>query len=81
MMIVGIIGMLLIVIAWIPQTAENIKRKKTDLNPKFIILYLAGSLALLTYSIMIYDLVFIILNAAASIQALINLAIEAGEKR
>ena len=80
MILIGIIGMLLIVIGWIPQTIENIKRRKTDLNVKFIILYLAGSLTLLAYSIIINDLVFMLLNGAAAIQALINLVIEAGEK-
>lgn len=78
---VGIIGMLLIVIAWVPQTLENVRKKKTGLNKKFIFLYLSGSLSLLIYSILISDLVFSLLNGAASLQALINLIIKLGEKK
>jgi MtN3 and saliva related transmembrane protein len=79
MMILGIIGMALIVLAWVPQTIENIKNKSTGLNLKFILLYLFGSTGLLLYSILIKDFIFIILNAGAAIQALINLVIEVKE--
>lgn len=78
---IGIIGMILIVAGWIPQTVENIRRRKTDLNLKFILLYFLGSVALLAYSVIIKDLVFLILNGVASGQALINLIIELGEKK
>jgi len=77
---VGIIGMMLIVIAWLPQTIENIKKKKSDINIKFVIAYLIGSLILLVYALMINDLVFSILNIAAAAQSFINLVIELGEK-
>jgi len=78
---IGIIGMLLIVIAWIPQTIENIKNKSTGMNLKFIFLYLFGSTGLLVYSIIISDLVFMILNSGAAIQAFINLIIELREEK
>lgn len=78
---IGILGMILIVVAWIPQTIENIKKKRSDINIKFVIAYLIGSLILIAYSSMINDMIFLLLNSLASIQAVINLVVELKEKK
>jgi len=61
----GILGLVLIAIGWIPETWEIIKTKKNNLNLKFNLLYTFGSLSLLIYAIYIKDTIFIILNGLA----------------
>lgn len=80
-MIFGIVGMLLIILSWIPQTIRNIKKRKTNLDIRFIVLYLFGSFVLFIYSILIGDFIFTAFNAFATFLALINLNIELGEKK
>lgn len=63
------------------DTKNLLDFEKSDINIKFVLFYLVGSLILLSYSLMINDLVFLILNSLASGQALINLIIELGEKK
>jgi len=69
----GILGLILIALGWVPQTIQTIKQKKNNLNIKFNLLYTSGSLALLVYSIYIYDVVFILLNGFAFIMSGIGL--------
>ena len=61
----GILGLILIAIGWIPQTVQTIKQKKNNLNFKFNLLYTFGSLALVIYAVYIQDTVFILLNGFA----------------
>jgi len=61
----GILGLILIAIGWIPQTIQTIKQKKNNLNFKFNLLYTFGSLALVIYAVYIQDMVFILLNGFA----------------
>ncbi|MEK6972972.1 MAG: hypothetical protein AABW72_02965 [archaeon] len=69
---IGIFGMLLLVIAWIPETVEMIKSKKAHLNRKFILLYVFGSGSLIIYSYFIKDFVFLTLNSFITLMALLN---------
>jgi lipid-A-disaccharide synthase-like uncharacterized protein len=71
--IIGILGLALILVAWIPQTLATIKTKKVGMRREFIILYLLGSLFLAIHSIIIDDFVFLILNAGATFVASVNL--------
>lgn len=68
----GFFGMLLLVIAWIPETIEMIKSRKAHLNKKFILLYVLGSGSLIIYSYYIKDFVFLILNSFITFIALLN---------
>lgn len=61
----GIIGLVLIALAWIPETLEIVKTKKNNLNLKFNLLYTFGSLSLTIYAIYLKDNIFIVLNAFA----------------
>lgn len=69
----GILGLILIALAWIPETLEIIKKKRNNLNLKFNILYVLGSLALVIYAVSINDLVFILLNGFAFLMSGIGL--------
>ena len=71
--IIGFIGAFGIAISWIPQTIRTFKTKRTGLDLKFNLIYVAASLLLTIYSFMIMDLVFIMLNALATLLSLYNL--------
>ncbi|KPU63902.1 membrane protein [Thermococcus sp. EP1] len=73
---VGLIGMLLLVSSWIPQTLETIKNKKCPLNLEFIMVYVTASTLLTIYSYLIGDIVFLTLNSLAAFQSGINLYIK-----
>ena len=72
-MIIGIIGLVLIATAWIPQIIKTIKEKESHVSIIFPILYSTGSIALVIHSIIINDLVFIVLNSVAGFMGLIGL--------
>ena len=61
----GILGLILIALGWIPQTIQTIKQKKNNLNFKFNLLYTFGSLALTIFAVYIQDMLFILLNGFA----------------
>jgi MtN3 and saliva related transmembrane protein len=69
----GVIGLILIALGWIPQTLETIKKKKNNLNLKFNLLYTIGSLLLTVYAITLSDTIFIILNGFAFLMSGIGL--------
>ena len=69
----GLIGLALILIGWIYETAVALKTRKTSLPLGFALLYCFGSLMLTIHSWMLNDIVFIILNAAATCIAIINI--------
>ncbi len=66
MITVGLLGLLLIVLAWIPETIKSMRSGKT-IRLEFLILYFAGSVLLTLHAVNIGDYVFIILNGLASI--------------
>ncbi|MCS7109630.1 MAG: lipid-A-disaccharide synthase N-terminal domain-containing protein [Candidatus Micrarchaeota archaeon] len=70
---IGIIGMIFIVLAWIPQTIKTIRTKKVGMEPKFLWFYMLGCIGLVLYSIYIYDFIFISLNTIALFLNLINI--------
>jgi lipid-A-disaccharide synthase-like uncharacterized protein len=72
-MILGIIGLVLIAVAWLPQIIETIKTKKSGLNIKFALIYVIGSFALVVYSIQIKDTIFLILNSLATLMSFTGL--------
>jgi MtN3 and saliva related transmembrane protein len=80
-LILGLVGMIILVSSWIPQTIETLKTKKCPLNLKFILLYTISSLLLTIYSMLIKDVVFTILNFLAFSQSLINLVVKLNEKK
>lgn len=70
---IGIIGMALIIIAWVPETIRTLRTKKTGLELRFNIIYVLGSLLLTVYAITIQDIIFTTLNAILFLISLLNL--------
>ncbi len=73
MYFVGILGLLCIAGAWVPQTIETVRSRYCTIGFPFLILYIIGSASLTIHSIIINDMVFLVLNVAATVQSLINL--------
>ena len=71
--IIGILGLVMILAAWIPQTIVTIKTKKVEMRREFIFLYLFGSFFLILHAILLEDFAFLMLNAGATLVASINL--------
>ncbi|MCX8202352.1 MAG: lipid-A-disaccharide synthase N-terminal domain-containing protein [Candidatus Micrarchaeota archaeon] len=69
----GIIGMIFIVLAWIPQTIKTIKTKTVGIEPKFLWLYMFGCIGLILYSVYISDPIFIGLNSISLVFNLVNI--------
>ena len=72
-MILGLIGLLLLAVAWIPETIEIIRNKKDKIDWRFGVLYILGSLALAIYSYQIGDTIFVILNAFIFVMSSLSL--------
>ncbi len=70
---VGILGAILLLIAWIPQTLRTIKTKRVGADIRFLYLLFLGSLLLTSYSVLISDYIFLFLNFAATVFGGINL--------
>ena len=59
---VGIIGALLIFVAWALETIKEVKRHKSLVDLQFSFIILIGTIFLLIYSIQINDFIFIWVN-------------------
>ena len=73
---IGLLGMILLVSSWIPQTIETIRKKKCPLNFRFVLIYATASTLLTVYSYLIGDWVFLALNGLAAFQSAVNLYIK-----
>ncbi|MDO8427975.1 MAG: hypothetical protein Q7S92_02065 [Candidatus Diapherotrites archaeon] len=69
---VGIAGLLLLLLAWIPETLEVIRLRKTEMEIKFILIYTLGSVFLAVHSFLLKDSIFLILNVLIVFSTLIN---------
>lgn len=69
--IIGLLGLTMIVVAWIPETIKSLKSGQTA-KIEFLILYLLGSIFLTIYAILRNDIVFTILNGLAVIFSGLN---------
>jgi len=80
---IGIVGLLLILAGWVWEFLQTLKSNKAGVPLSFALLYGAGSLMLTWHSIELGDIVFIILNAAATFIAVVNaiFAIMHGKKK
>ncbi|AIF70079.1 membrane protein [Palaeococcus pacificus DY20341] len=73
---IGLLGMILLVSSWVPQTIETIKQKKCPLNFRFVLIYVTASSLLTIYSYFIGDWVFLTLNGLAALQSAVNLYVK-----
>ena len=72
----GLIGITLILIAWLPETIKNMKATKVNTRYEFLILYTLGSLLLTIHALILNDIIFIILNALATILSSANITLK-----
>ena len=79
--IIGLLGMLLLVSSWLPQTIETVRKRHCPLNLKFIVIYVAAASLLTVYSYIIGDWIFFTLNFLSALQSAINLVIKLMEIR
>lgn len=82
--LVGLIGMLLLVGSWVPQTVETLRKRHCPLNLEFILIYVMAASLLTVYSYIIGDWIFFTLNFLSALQSSINLLVkllEIKEKR
>lgn len=70
---IGLIGLVLLALGWVPETIKVIRDKHSAIDLKFGALYCAGSLLLVIYSIQIMDYVFVVLNTLAAIMSAVSL--------
>lgn len=78
--LIGIAGLLLVACSWIPQLREVMKGKSMPATT-FLFVYIFGCGLLTIYAFMLKDVVFILLNAATFILALLNLLLSKKAKR
>lgn len=72
-MIIGLLGMIFLVIAWIPEIRDTIKKGGRGIEPKFGFFTALGDIFLLIYSYQIGDIIFFSLNLILLIMALTEL--------
>ncbi|ASJ06926.1 hypothetical protein [Thermococcus pacificus] len=74
--IIGLIGMLLLVGSWVPQTLETVRKRHCPLNLEFIVIYVTAASMLTVYSYIIGDWIFFTLNFLSALQSAINLVVK-----
>ena len=79
--IIGLLGMLLLVGSWLPQTIETVRKRHCPLNPEFIVIYVAAASLLTVYSYIIGDWIFFTLNFLSALQSAINLVVKLMEMK
>lgn len=70
---IGLVGMICVVLAWIPQTLRTIRTKVVGMEPRFIWLMFFGSTFLAIYAYLIMDVIFLGLNFIATFFSFINI--------
>jgi lipid-A-disaccharide synthase-like uncharacterized protein len=66
----GIIGTALVVLAWVWETVDAVKRHRSLIDLKFAVINFGGTVVLIAYALSIGDPVFIILNSLISLAIL-----------
>ncbi len=77
----GLIGILLILVAWLPETVKNLRARKVATRFEFLMLYTAGSFLLTLHAYLLGDLIFIILNLLATFLSGANIILKVTGKK
>lgn len=70
---IGYIGLVALVLCWIPQSIETIRLGRCPVNLTFLILSAVGSLSLAVYALSLGDPVFSVLNVMTTGGAGLNI--------
>lgn len=71
--IIGLIGAFLLMIAWMPEIINILKKGKSKMDNTFTGIVLLATLILFIYSILINNLVFIVVNSFILFEVSISL--------
>jgi len=71
--VVGIAGLAVLLVAWIAELVDLIKKKKGRLDTNFAVFYIIGSVLLLIYSIQIKNVIFIVMKIIVIILTVLSL--------
>ncbi|MGQ4892047.1 MAG: hypothetical protein ACP6IP_06115 [Candidatus Njordarchaeia archaeon] len=72
----GVVGIIFILVAWLPETLKNLRSSHVNIRMEFLILYTLGSLLLTFHAFLVSDLVFIILNSLATLLSGANIILK-----
>ena len=73
MLWIGYLGVVTLVLSWVPQSIETIKLGRCPVNMTFLVLLTIGNVSLALYAISLGDHIFSVLNILTSVGSLINL--------
>ena len=68
----GLLGLSIIILAWVPGIIDTIKSKKPGMKKRFMLLYFLGSISLAVYAWQLQAIPFLILNSLAGIVPIIH---------
>jgi len=71
---IGILGAILLALAWLFETLESIKKHKSLIDLKFTLIYLVGTVLLTIYSYQKNDYVFLGLQSCLTILIIFEIA-------
>ncbi len=69
---IGYVGLIALVLCWIPQTIDTVKLGRCPVNLTFLLLSAFGSASLAVYALSLGNTVFTILNLLTITGALVN---------
>jgi len=69
----GYVGLVALVLCWIPQSLETVRLGKCPVNLTFLVLSSLGSFSLAVYAFSVGDPVFSALNIVTTLGAALNL--------
>ena len=81
MSLAGIMGAILILVAWLFETEESIRKHKNLVDLKFALIYITGVILLTIYSIEINDSVFFALQVSIAVLILFEILYTLYEKK
>ncbi len=71
--ILGILGLVILLASWFSEAYQAVKEKQSKIPITFASLYLVASALLSYHAFLINDLIFLVLNLATGIIALVNI--------
>ena len=73
MLWLGYVGLMALVLCWIPQTIDTLKQGQCSVNLGFLLLSAVGSLCLAFYALSLGNLVFTTLNILTTLGTAVNI--------
>jgi uncharacterized protein with PQ loop repeat len=71
--IIGGIGLIALAVSWLPETYKAVREKKSQMDSKFVELFMVGAVSLAIYSWYKRDAIFFWLNIFILVNLMINM--------